>query len=223
METECKLSFGSKQELFSILKADWFAEFCMELEEKEPVRLLNTYFDTADRVIISRGGSIRVRNISDSDEEEETFEHTIKMGGKVENGLHQRYEWNYKTFSKTFSKADFLEGISKSEDPSEMLISLLSQVSDDDLEPICKTKFDRTTYTIGYGDSIMEACFDVGTLSAGDKSDDICELELELISGDVVDLQDMADYIVKKTNAVLFDDSKFKRCLKLLGEDNARA
>ena len=44
-----------------------------------------------------------------------------------------------------------------------------------------------------------------------------------VVPGDVVDLQDMADYIVKKTNAVLFDDSKFKRCLKLLGEDNARA
>lgn len=219
METECKLSFNSEEELFSILKADWFAEFCMDLKEKEPVKLSNTYFDTTDRVVISRGGSIRVRNISDSDEEEETFEHTIKLGGKVENGLHQRYEWNFKTFSKTFSKSDFINGVSRSEDPSDMLIELLSQVTDDDLEPICKTKFNRTKYTLGYGDSIMEACFDVGKLSAGDKSASICELELELISGDVVDLQDMADYIVKKTNAVLFDDSKFKRCLKLLDEE----
>lgn len=219
METECKLSFGSEEELFSILNADWFSEFCMDPVEKEPVKLSNTYFDTPERIIISRGGSIRVRNISDSDEEEENFEHTVKLGGKVENGLHQRYEWNFKTFSKFFSKAEFLDGISKSEDPSEMLIELLSCVSDDDLEPLCKTKFNRTKYTLGYGDSIMEACFDVGILSAGDKSEKICELELELISGDVVDLLDMANYVVSKTNAVLFDDSKFKRCLKLLDEE----
>mgnify|MGYP003296436294 CR=1 FL=1 len=100
-----------------------------------------------------------------------------------------------------------------------MLIELLSEISDSDLVPICKTKFNRTKYTLGYGDSIMEACFDVGKLTGGDKSENICELEIELISGDVVDLQELADYIEKKTNAVLFNDSKFKRCLKLLDEE----
>ena len=218
METECKLAFKSEEELFGILDADWFYNICMEHEKQEAVKLSSTYYDTPDRMI-SRGGSIRVRNISDSDEEEETYEHTIKLGGKVDNGLHQRYEWNVKTFSKSFSKEEFLDGISRSEDPSNILIEALDGISEDELEPLCKTKFYRTVYTLGYGDSLMEACFDVGKLSAGDKSEPICELELELISGDVVDLMDMANYIVSKTNAEFSNDSKFKRCLMLLEEE----
>lgn len=219
METECKLAFKNEEELFGILDADWFYNICMEHEKQEAVKLSSTYYDTPDKRMISRGGSIRVRNISDSDEEEETYEHTIKLGGKVDNGLHQRYEWNVKTFSKSFSKEEFLDGISRSEDPSDILIEALEGISEDDLEPLCKTKFYRTVYTLGYGDSLMEACFDVGKLSAGDKSEPICELELELISGDVVDLMDMANYIVSKTNAEFSNDSKFKRCLKLLEEE----
>ena len=219
METECKLAFKSEEELFGILDADWFYNICMEHEKQEAVKLSSTYYDTPDRRMISRGGSIRVRNISDSDEEEETYEHTIKLGGKVDNGLHQRYEWNVKTFSKSFSKEEFLDGISRSEDPSDILMEALDDITDDDLEPLCKTKVNRTVYTLGYGDSLMEACFDVGKLSAGDKSEPICELELELISGDVVDLMDMANYIVSKTNAEFSNDSKFKRCLKLLKEE----
>ncbi|MCR5803459.1 MAG: CYTH domain-containing protein [Clostridia bacterium] len=219
METECKLAFKSEEELFGILDADWFYNICMEHEKQEAVKLSSTYYDTRDRRMTSRGGSIRVRNISDSDEEEETYEHTIKLGGKVDNGLHQRYEWNVKTFSKSFSKEEFLDGISRSEDPSDILMEALDGITEDNLEPLCKTKFNRTVYTLGYGDSLMEACFDVGKLSAGDKSEPICELELELISGDVVDLMDMANYIVSKTNAEFSNYSKFKRCLKLLEEE----
>jgi len=219
METEFKLTFKSEEDLFGILDTDWFYNICMDHEEHEAVKLSNTYFDTPERKMLSRNGSIRVRNISDSDAEDETYEHTIKLGGKVDNGLHQRYEWNYKTFSKSFSKEEFLEGISRSEDPSDILINALEGIEDDDLVPICKTKFKRTVYTLGYGDSLMEACFDVGKLSAGDKSEPICELELELISGDVVDLKDMADYIISKTDSGFCNDSKFKRCLKLLEEE----
>ena len=218
METEYKLTFKNEEELFGLLEADWFYDFCLEHQEKEAVKLSSVYYDTPDHKMISNGGAIRVRNISDSDEEEETYEHTIKLGGKVENGLHQRYEWNLKTFSKNFSKDEFLEGVSRNEDPSDILADALSDISDEDLEPLCKTKFNRTIYTFGYGDSIMEACFDVGKLSAGDKSEPICELELELISGDVVDLMDLANFIVSKTSAEFSNDSKFKRCLKLLEE-----
>ena len=219
METEYKLTFKNEEELFGILETEWFYNICMEHEEQEAVKLTSIYYDTPDKKMIARGGAIRVRNISDSDEEEETYEHTIKLGGKVDNGLHQRYEWNLKTFSKSFSKEEFLDGISRSEDPSDILTSALDGIEDDELVPLCKTKFNRTVYTFGYGDSIMEACFDVGKLSAGDKSEPICELELELISGDVVDLMDMANYIVSKTDARFSNDSKFKRCMKLLEEE----
>ena len=75
METEYKLTFKNEEELFGILDADWFYNLCMEHEEQEAIKLSSVYYDTPDRKMLSRGGAIRVRNISDSDEEEETYEH----------------------------------------------------------------------------------------------------------------------------------------------------
>ena len=57
----------------------------------------------------------------------------------------------------------------------------------------------------------MEVCFDDGILKAGSKEDSICEMEIELISGDVVDLNELAEYIVNNTSAVFFNKSKYSR------------
>ena len=46
-------------------------------------------------------------------------------------------------------------------------------------------------------------------------------MEAEKSAGDLVnetDLKDIAQYIVENTDAVTFDDSKFKRCLRLIDD-----
>lgn len=215
METEVKLAFKNKEELFSITEKDWFQDYCMDSEAVKPVKLTNYYFDTSDRKISARRGMVRVRVYENEDGEKE-YEETIKLGGKVENGLHQRYEWNVKSDDKDFDKTEFVRMAGGSDDPDELLKALLDGISDDDLESICTTVFERTVYTFGYGDSIMEACFDYGKIIAGDKKEGICELELELSSGDVEDLKDMAQFIVENSTGVPFNESKFKRARKLL-------
>jgi len=102
------------------------------------------------------------------------------------------------------------------DDPEEILADALSGIKSEDLVALCSTVCERTTYTFGYGDSIMEACFDTGKISAAGRHEDICELELELESGDVADLKDMAQFIVDNTGAVPFDDSKYIRAVRLL-------
>lgn len=63
---------------------------------------------------------------------------------------------------------------------------------------------------------MMEASFDIGKISGGNKTEDICELEIELEAGDVVDLKEMAQFIVDNTGAVPYDQSKYMRAIRLL-------
>lgn len=217
METEVKLAFADKEKLFSIVEEEWFSDLCLDTSKKEAAVLDNTYYDTKDLKLSSRGASIRVRTYKTEDGER--YEHTVKFGGGVVNGLHQRYEWNVDSEDEEFNLQQFIRKACESDDPIELLTGALEGINEEDIKPLCRTVFERTTYTFGFGDSMMEACFDYGRIKAGDKEETICELEIELESGDVVDLKEMAQYIVDNSEGVPFDESKFKRCLKLLNAD----
>ena len=219
METEVKLAFKSKEEMMSVIHADWFADYCLDACEKEPVKLNNNYYDTPDRTLLKNGTSIRVRLYESGTESH--YEHTVKYGGSVVNGLHQRYEWNMESDSPEFDVAEFRrKACNGDDDPEEILDEALGGVKTEDLVCLCSTYCERTNYSFGYGDSLMEASFDTGTISAGDKSEEICELELELESGDVVDLKDMAQFIVDNTDSYLYDESKYMRAVRLLDSVN---
>lgn len=215
METEVKLAFNSKEELMAVIDADWFGDYCLDVGKKTAVKLTNTYYDTIDRSLLAKGTSVRVRLYED--EEGSRYEHTVKFGGSVVNGLHQRYEWNVDSDTEKFDVSEFTSIASKGDDdPEEILYDALGDVKSEDLKPLCSTYCERITYTFGFGDSIMEACFDTGKIIAGGKTEQICELEIELESGDVVDLKEMAQFIVDNTGARPFDQSKYMRAIKLL-------
>ncbi len=215
METEVKLAYESKEELLSIINADWFSDYCLDTTEQEPVKITNTYFDTPNRDFVNKGGSIRVRCYET--EEGKRYEHTIKYGGGVVNGLHQRYEWNIDSDSDDFDFETFRKkAFNSDDDPSDLLDEIIEGIDTSTITPICSMHMERITYMFGFGDSMMEACFDYGKIHFGDLTETICELELELDSGDVVDLKDLAQIIMDNTSGVPFNESKFKRVLKLL-------
>ena len=219
METEVKLAFKSKEELMAVIKADWFADYCMDVGDKVPIKLTNTYYDTKDKALLAKGTSVRVRLYEE--EEGSHYEHTVKYGGSVVNGLHQRYEWNIDADSAEVDLNQFRHSaVQGDDDPEEILDDALGDVKSEDLIPICSTYCERTIYTFGFGDSIMEACFDVGTISAAGKTESICELELELESGDVVDLKEMAQFLVDNTSATPYDKSKYMRAIALLNNSD---
>ena len=217
METEIKLSFKDKEELFSVINADWFSDYCLDTAQKEPVLLENTYYDTRDRRLEKKGASLRIRRFEKDDEV--VYEHTVKYGGAVTEGLHQRYEWNVISDTSDLDMKLFMKQAGEADDPIELLQEVMEGITVDELEPLCGTSFERTKYTFGFGDSIMEACFDYGTIRGGSKTETICELELELESGDVVDLKEMGQFIVDNTSGKPFNETKFKRCLNLLEDD----
>ena len=100
----------------------------------------------------------------------------------------------------------------------ELLDEALEGIEDQDLSVLCSNSFNRTVYMFGFGDSIMEASFDVVKITGSNKevSEDIVELELELKSGDVVDLKEMADYIIEETGCFPFNESKYRRTINLI-------
>ena len=215
METEAKLAFKDKDSLYGLASSDLFSKFCDDVSKADPVLLENSYLDTGDLNISKRGGMIRVRHYSGS--REDSFEFTVKYGGGVSGGLHRRYEWNAKSDDGDFSVERFKQLASYDEDPFEMLDEAFGSIKDEDLKVICSNSFTRTVYTLSYGASSIEACFDSGMIrsSDGSRTDEICELELELIKGTVKDLNDLADIIIQKTRCTPFEDTKYRRTLAM--------
>lgn len=218
METEIKLAIDSKEKLFEIIDADWFKEYSMDKKPRSSAMLINDYFDTPDFKLRQNHCTVRTRLYSEDGSKK--YEHTVKLGCQCENGLYQRYEWNVDADDDEFDIERFIyavEHYSDSSDPVEILKEYFTYVDTDSLTKICSTEVERSTYLFGYGDSIFEACFDVGVALASGKSTPICELEMELISGDVNDLKDLSDFIVSKSELRPSDESKFKKCLILMG------
>ncbi len=221
MENEIKLAFKSSNELMKVIDAKWFKELIIDDGRHEPVKLTNIYFDTVDRKLKSQGTSVRVRLYESTSGTR--YEHTVKYGGQVVNGLHQRYEWNIDSSSSVFDVDAFLNSVTDNDDPKPVLIEALRGVKSKDLIPLCSTYCERTTYIANVNGSSMEVCFDTGFIKGGTLTDDICELEIELISGVVDDIKTLSDIITENTDSHLFNDSKYIRAVRLLDKSNGNA
>lgn len=215
MELEVKLSFDSREKLYGLAVSDEFAKYCTDAVKPESVLLENTYLDTSDMDFRRRTGMIRVRHYKGSTDD--YYEFTVKYGGGVSEGFHKRYEWNARSEDDKFSIERFKSLVTAESDPSDMLSEAFGDLKDEDLNPICANSFNRTIYNLAFGDSTIEACFDYGliTNSDGSKTDEICELELELKSGDPADIDQLAKIINAKTGCVPLDNTKYGRTLKL--------
>ena len=215
METEAKLAFTDRIDLYDLSSSDFFRKLCTGISDPEPVLLENSYLDTKDMDVTKRGGMIRVRHYRSSGKD--SFEFTVKYGGGVSGAIHKRYEWNMKSNDGKFSVETFLNNVSDNDDSRNLLSEAFGTVTDNDLTVICSNSFNRTVYEISYGNSLIEACFDSGIISSpdGSKTDEICELELELIKGDLKDLTALTGLITDKAGCVPFADTKYRRTLAL--------
>ncbi len=216
METEAKLGFKNKDELYGLTSADYFRKLCIDASEPSPVLLENTYLDTEDMDISGRGGMIRVRHFRDNSGDH--YEFTVKYGGGVSGSIHKRLEWNVKSDDGIFSVEDFKRKASGSEDSPELLSEALGNISDSSIKVLCSNSFNRTVYNLAYGESLIEACFDSGIISSSDglRTDEICELELELKKGNVEDLTGLADLISSRTGCFPFEKTKYSRTLAMV-------
>ncbi len=181
------------------------AEIITELLTKHQIefieschQLTNCYFDTPDLNLRHHDMGLRIR------EKNNVLEQTIKTAGKIVGGLHQRPEFNVPLTDKkpdlTLFPDEVWEPTQKINIIQEQLVSLFS------------TNFERRTWLINTkSGGVVEVVFDQGDVSSQGMHDPICEIELELVRGDVAELFLLAKLFFTQLNLRPSSKSKAAR------------
>jgi inorganic triphosphatase YgiF len=191
-------------ELKLALPAEQVAAFLslMARRRRTPVKqvLHTVYFDTVDFDLGRQGIALRVRRAG------RRWLQTLKSEGQRAGGLSTREEYETPTQRDTLDWGRFPEAAQ-------------ARVAEDLRESLgirFDTRFVRTAWQIaGQGGARIEVALDIGTLSAGDRSQPICEIELELLSGHVDALFALAQTWAQRLDLVPFDLSKAERGVRL--------
>lgn len=132
--------------------------------------LLSIYFDTPALTLRQQRIALRVRRVGTR------WVQTVKDGGEVRAGLHQRGEWEDEVAHAhpDLTKID-----------STSLLKLFSSAAvRDRLQALFTTDFKRTTWLLRWDDGDeVELALDQGEVKSGDKTTPVCEIELELKQG----------------------------------------
>lgn len=218
MESEIKLRLAANTELSAIIEHPLMTRLAMPDSRREH-DLVNLYYDTPRHDLTEREMTLRLRQVADRSEV------TLKTGEATVSELHQRFEWTA-VFPEDWD-GDLKNGLDTSwfkreatsmGDPDAQLQEALRLIKARPLILLCEARFQRITYDIGYGDSLLELAIDHGELIAGDLSEPLYEIEVELKEGDVRDLVELGHEMQEQLPVQPEELSKFARCLRLLAK-----
>lgn len=171
-----------------------------------PQALLTRYYDTPDFALSARGVALRVRRVG------RRWLQTLKTEGERQGGLSRRVE-----FEMPVSRGAPDWNRFPSEARAYVPEALRAQ-----LVPVFETRFRRTAWLIaGRGGAQIEVALDVGEVVArqdaktGERSQPICEIELELKSGRPDALFALALDWAAAFDCLPFDLSKAERGVRL--------
>lgn len=181
MSVEIELKFIVSPEAIATLPARLAA---WPHQHSVPQKLTNIYFETADGFLRSHDMGLRIRGYDDS------YEMTIKTAGSVVGGLHQRPEYNVAISKPVLALKKFPADIW----PEGCKLAPLQKA----LQPLFRTDFVREKWVVTYGDSEIEMAFDQGEIRAGELSETLCEVELELKQGQAGDLLALATALAEQ-------------------------
>ncbi len=191
-EVELKLT------LPSYAAQDFLQDSQLGAPEGEPLVLDNQYFDTDDLKLNQSHAALRIRK------SQHGFVQTLKNKGTALAGLHVRGEWEYPIDQAQIDWSLFPEDV---------------QIDDDikrDIKPLFKTDFERHVWNVRFGSSEIELVLDQGLICTTKHNAPVCEIELELKSGDANDLFTLALELSKRYPLVPCDISKAERGYALL-------
>lgn len=173
-----------------------------------PQKLTNIYYETADNFLRGQDMGLRIRGFDDS------YEMTIKTAGKERGGLHQRPEYNVAIVAPELALEQFPADIwPKGCDPKALQQAL---------QPLFRTDFLREKWVVTYGKSEIEIGLDQGEICAGELSEALCEVELELKQGNTEDLLALAHALAEQGGLRQGSLSKAARGYHLAQGDVAR-
>lgn len=173
----------------------------LSITQQDKSDLYNQYFDTPDYTLKQAGIGLRVRG------KNHKYEQTIKLGGKVTGGLHDREEHNVALPDSHLDLALFTE-VNWPQDIEPALIQA-------QIMPLFTTHFTRSRYLVSLNESQIELSYDVGQVSCNTQSSPISEIELELIAGNPNDIFTLAAQVASVLPVTLGTQSKAARGYQL--------
>ncbi|HKS11554.1 MAG TPA: CYTH domain-containing protein [Pseudomonas sp.] len=169
--------------------------------------LLNQYFDTPERELSAAKVALRLRRDGDA------VIQTLKCCGQSVAGLSERneYEWPLEKAKLDLKKLD-----------DSCWPAQLAELDKKTIKPLFTTDFTREFAEIAWGRGkakvVIEAALDLGTVTAGKRKEEICELELELREGAPEALLELAAELSATLALMPCDISKAERGYRLLDE-----
>jgi inorganic triphosphatase YgiF len=167
-----------------------------------PKTLVSAYYDTPDCELMKAGFGLRVREVEGR---------RIQTLKSEQTGLSVRGEW------ETELQGDGLDLDALQQTPAGDLIKRLNGA----LRPVFATRIERTAYPVRQGRSRIEAALDRGQVEAGDRTLDLCELELELKGGPQQGVYALAKRLAEAAPLRLSFVSKAERGYRLLAGQTA--
>lgn len=136
--------------------------------------LFSIYVDTPALHLKKHRSALRVRKVGDK------WLQTYKGGGRVEAGLHQRHEWECEVPGPEIDLDSLLPLVDNPAAREALEAPHLAE----QLREVFTTSFLRTIWMLNLlQDTVVELALDQGFVSAGERSEALCEIELELKSG----------------------------------------
>lgn len=177
-------------------------------ERPSTQKLKAVYYDTPELDLSRAGAALRVRR------ENGRWIQTLKWGGAVKSGLHERNEFEVELPGR---QPDLSKVVHTGPDGVFHAPHVI-----DSLQPVFETHFTRSKRLLVFdGASTVEACLDRGEIRSGDRTESLSEVELELKRGAVPALFQLALKIAERAPVALEIRSKAERGYALFRETAA--
>ena len=207
VEIELKYAIPNK----GIAEIIWQDADLVKIEEagsREKLTFKATYFDTDDCILAANDVAFRVRL------EGTRLVAALKWSGKSEGPLHTRNEINVPIDGEAClimpDPAIFSE--------SQIGRQMLALIGGRPLTGLMEVRFLRRRIRVDAGSSIIEVSIDVGEIASDNGTEPICELELELFSGEQSQLIALGEKLARRYSLVPEGRSKYARGLALGGK-----
>lgn len=174
-----------------------FQAHCDRIAQAErTVVLNNTYFDGEKAELAKAKAALRIR------EKNGQFEQTFKCQN-TSLGLQQRGEWNWPVSTTCLDTAVLAQEDVAAHWPKTLNPSVLQSVF--------RSEFTRQTWRYSHEQTEIEIALDQGKIVTTDAEQPLCEVELELLQGEVAHLWQLAELLNQTTPLWLSDISKAER------------
>jgi triphosphatase len=210
-EVELKLFFKA-QDYDSLVKV---LDILPQFKPKQTKFLNNSYFDTPELQLRKWDMGLRIRGGGDHKEQ------TIKTRGQVIGGIHSRPEYNCPILADIPDLALFPRDIWPSNDQVTPVQQALYCLFETNFERKTWLVTQETSHTATHCISRVEIALDRGEIIAAGKQEVLCELELELLEGEVSALLRLAHGIAAQVPVRLGKASKAQRGYRLGGKSKA--